>query len=120
MSRGVLVVTLVIGLAALPATAPAYEIKPKTPETAFSGKLRPDILGISTDSTAESARSAFEASFKGRTDTKTDIQQQKFGGTTIGYIAALNFSAPSGAKHHGRTMLPSSRRSFPRLEPEVV
>jgi hypothetical protein len=104
MSRRVQVVTLVIGLVALPATAPAYEIKPKTPETGFSGKLRPDILGISTDSTAESARTAFEASFKGRSDTKTDIQQQKFGGTTSSYIAALNFSAPSGPKQTGEVI----------------
>ena len=79
----------------------AYEVTPKTPETGFSGKLRPDILGISTDSTADSARTAFEASFKGRSDGKTDIQQQKFGGTAIGYIAALNFSVPSGAKQTG-------------------
>ena len=51
-----LVVTLAIGAAALPAATQAYDIKPKTPETAFSGKLRPDILGISADSTADSAR----------------------------------------------------------------
>ena len=104
MYRRALVVTLVIGLAALPATSGAYEIKPKTPETGFSGKLRPDILGISTDSTAESARAAFEASFKGRTDTKTDIQQQKFADTAIGYIAALNVSVPSGPKQTGEVM----------------
>ncbi len=51
-----LVVTLAIGAAALPAATQAYDIKAKTPETAFSGKLRPDILGISADSTADSAR----------------------------------------------------------------
>ena len=44
---------LVMGLAALPAASLADDIKPKTPETAFSGKLRPDILGISTESNAE-------------------------------------------------------------------
>lgn len=104
MSRRALVVTLAIGLAAVPATSPAYEIKPKIPDTGFSGKLRPNILGISTDSTAESARSAFEASFKGRTDTKADIQQQKFGDTAVSYIAALNFSTPSGPKQTGEVI----------------
>jgi hypothetical protein len=111
MYRRALIVTLVIGLAALPATSGAYEIKPKTPETGFSGKLRPDILGISTDSTAETARAAFEASFKGRTDTKTDIHQQKFADTTIGYIAALNVSVPSGPKQTGEAI--SSNFSSP-------
>ena len=101
MPRRALVFVLALASAALPAMSSAYEIKPKTPETGFSGKLRPDILGISTDSTADSARTAFEASFKGRSDSKTDIQQQKFGGTAIGYIAALNFSVPSGAKQTG-------------------
>ncbi len=68
-----------VGLASLPAAASlADDIKPKAPETAFSGKLRPDILGISTESNAESARAIFDSLFKGRTDTKTDIQQQKF------------------------------------------
>ena len=31
-----------------PATGWAYEIKPKTPETAFSAKLQPDIVGLSS------------------------------------------------------------------------
>ena len=101
MPRRALIFVLALASAALPAMSSAYEIKPKTPETGFSGKLRPDILGISTDSTADSTRTAFEASFKGRSDSKTDIQQQKFGGTAIGYIAALNFSVPSGAKQTG-------------------
>ena len=78
---------LAVGPAALPATSLAYDIKPKTPETAFSGKLHPDILGISAESTAESARAIFDSLFKGRTDAKTDIQQQKFGGTDVSYIA---------------------------------
>ena len=74
-----LAVALAVGLASLPAASLADDIKPKAPETAFSGKLRPDILGISTESNAESARAIFDSLFKGRTDTKTDIQQQKSG-----------------------------------------
>ncbi|HTF75921.1 MAG TPA: hypothetical protein VK620_16590 [Bradyrhizobium sp.] len=90
--------------AALPEASLAYDIKPKTPESAFAAKLRPDILGISTDSTADSARASFESAFKGRLDTKTDIQQQKFGGTATSYIAALIFSFPAGPKQTGEVL----------------
>src|ERR1700674_3324056 len=99
-----LVVILALSPAALPEASLAYDIKPKTPESAFAAKLRPDILGISTDSTAESARASFESAFKGRLDTKTDIQQQKFGGTATSYVAALIFSLPAGPKQTGEVL----------------
>ena len=102
-----LVVTLAIGAAALPAATQAYDIKPKTPETAFSGKLRPDILGISADSTADTARTVLEPLFKGRSNATTDVQQQKFGETAISFITALNFSLPAGPSQSGE-MLTSS------------
>jgi hypothetical protein len=98
MLRRALIVMLAASPAALPATSQAYDIKPKTPDSAFAGKLRPDILGISAESTADAARAVFESSFKGRSDTKTDIQQQKFGSTTISYTAGLIFTAPPGAR----------------------
>jgi len=104
MLRRALVVILALSPAALPEASLAYDIKPKTPESAFAAKLRPDILGISTDSTAESARASFESAFKGRLDAKTDIQQQKFGGTATSYIAALIFSLPSGPKQTGEVL----------------
>ena len=97
-----LAMSLVLGLAFLPAASRAEDIKPKAPETAFSGKLRPDILGISTESNAESARAIFDSLFRGRTDTKTDIQQQKFGGAS--YVAALSFSLPAGSKQNGEML----------------
>ena len=97
-----LAMSLVLGLASLPAASRAEDIKPKAPETAFSGKLRPDILGISTESNAESARAVFDSLFKGRTDTRTDIQQHKFGGAS--YVAALNFSLPAGSKQNGEML----------------
>jgi len=100
----VLVVILAMSPAALPEASLAYDIKPKTPESAFAAKLRPDILGISTDSTADSARASFESAFKGRLDTKTDIQQQKFGGTATSYVAALIFSFPAGPKQTGEVL----------------
>ena len=104
MLRRALVVILALSPAALPEASLAYDIKPKTPESAFAAKLRPDILGISTDSTADSARASFESAFKGRLDTKTDIQQQKFGGTATSYIAALIFSFPAGPKQTGEVL----------------
>jgi hypothetical protein len=99
-----LVVILAMSPAALPEASLAYDIKPKTPESAFAAKLRPDILGISTDSTANSARASFESAFKGRLDAKTDIQQQKFGGAATSYIAALIFSFPAGPKQTGEVL----------------
>jgi hypothetical protein len=104
MLRRALVVILAMSPAALPEASLAYDIKPKTPESAFAAKLRPDILGISTDSTADSARASFESAFKGRLDTKTDIQQQKFGGTATSYTAALIFSLPAGPKQTGEVL----------------
>jgi len=100
----VLVVILAMSPAALPEASLAYDIKPKTPESAFAAKLRPDILGISTDSTAESARASFESAFKGRLDTKSDIQQQKFGGSATSFVAALIFSFPAGPKQTGEVL----------------
>jgi hypothetical protein len=97
-----LAMSLVMGLASLPAASLADDIKPKAPETAFSGKLRPDILGISTESSAESARAVFDSLLKGRTDSTTDIQQQKIGGAS--YVAALNFSLPAGPKQNGEML----------------
>lgn len=101
----VLAVAFALGPAILPAPCRAAEIKPKTPDSAFAGKLRPDILGISADSTAEATRSAFESALKGRADSKTEIGQAKLGNASAGYIATLNFSVPLGAKQGGETLV---------------
>src|SRR2546428_13593238 len=101
----------IIGLASLPAASLADDIKPKAPDTAFSGKLRPDILGISTESNAKSARAIFDSLFKDRTDTKPDTQQQKFGNGGASYVTALNFSLPAGSKQNGE--VPSHSLSSP-------
>src|SRR5450631_1971444 len=104
MLRRALIAILAVSPAGLPATSLAYDIKPKTPETAFPAKLRPDILGISTDSTADAARAILESAFTGRLDTKTDIQQQKFGSTTISYVTALTFDFSAGPKQSGEVL----------------
>src|SRR5690349_25156003 len=94
------------GAALQPAPSLAAEVKPRMPDSAFAGKLRPDILDISADTTADASRSAFEAAFRGRSDSKTDIGQAKLGAAN--YIATLNFSAPLGAKQSGETLVAGS------------
>ena len=102
MLRRALVSMLAVGLASLPVVSLAYDIKPKTPDTAFGGKQRPDILGINAESTAESARAVFDSLFQGHTDTQTDIQQQTFG--NINFVTALNFNLPAGPKQTGELL----------------
>ena len=104
MLRSVLIVIVAAGPAVLPAAALAYDIKPKMPETAFSKRLHPDILGISTDSPAAAALAVFKSSFGGRGNTKTDIQERKFGGSAISYTAAVIFASPPGPKQTGETL----------------
>ncbi|WP_300182189.1 hypothetical protein [Bradyrhizobium sp.] len=104
MFRRAMFASLTMILANLPAASAAYDIKPRDSESAFTAKMRPDILGISTDSTAEAARTIFEAVFKGRVDTRTDIRRQKFGNTAISYIAALTFDFPSDPKQTGEVL----------------
>ena len=104
MLRRALFLILAIGPAALPAASLAADTKPKPPETAFTGKLRPDILGVSTDATADSARAAFEARFKGSADAKADIQQQKLGDTGASFVAAVNFNLAAGPKQTGELL----------------
>ena len=95
---------LAVGVISLPAASRADDAKPKAPETAFAGKLRPDIMGISTESNAEAARAIFESLFKGHTDTRTDIQQQKSGNGGASYVAALSFTLPAGSKQNGEML----------------
>jgi len=91
-------------LATLPAASLAADTKPKPPESAFTAKLRPDILGVSTDATAESARAAFEARLKGQSDAKADIQQQKLGDAGTDFVAAVNFTLPPKPKQTGELL----------------
>jgi hypothetical protein len=102
MLRRALIALVAVAPAALPATSLAYDIKPKTPETAFSKKTRPDILGISADSSAPAARAIFESAFRGR--GKADIQEQKFGATALSYTAALVFTLPADPKQTGEVL----------------
>jgi len=104
MLRRALFASLTMSLVIQSAASLAYDIKPKSSESAFTAKVRPDILGVSTESTAESARAIFEAAFRGRIDAKSDIQQQKFDSTAVNYIAALTFDFPAGPKQTGEVL----------------
>lgn len=104
MPRHALVSLLVMGLVSAPAALLADDIKVRAPETAFSGKARPDILGISSESDAGLARAVFDSLFKGRADTKIDIQQQKFGSGGTSYVTALNSNLPAGPKQSGEML----------------
>ena len=102
MLRRALIAIAALAPAALPATSLAYDVKPKTPETAFSKKSRPDILGISADSSAAAARTILESSFRGR--GKADIRDQKFGGSALSYTASMVFTLPSDPKQTGEVL----------------
>lgn len=104
MLRHALFLMLAMAPAALPVASQASDTKPKPPETAFGGKLRPDILGVSTDATAETARAVFETRLKGHADAKADIQQQKLGEAGASYVAAVNFNLPAGPKQSGESL----------------
>lgn len=104
MLRRALFLIFFVATAALPVAALASDAKPKPPATAFTGKLRPDILGVSTDATAESARAVFEARIKGHSDAQSDIQQQKLGDTGASFVAALNFNLPNGPRQTGELL----------------
>jgi hypothetical protein len=104
MSLRALLIVLAFGPAVLSTASLAAEIKPKTPDSAFAGKLHPDILGITAETTADAARSVFETALKGRTDGKSEIGQAKFG-PSASYTATLNFSVPLGAKQSGEALV---------------
>jgi len=80
--------------------ATGNELKPKTPDTAFSGKLRPDIIGISSDDDAAKVGGTFEAYLKEFPNAKPQATQQKFGKTDVTYATSMKFDTPA-AKDHG-------------------
>lgn len=100
MLRRVLIAVFVLS----PAASWAYDVKPKTPESAFTKKLQPDILGLSSDADATAAKDTLETYFKGRPGVKPQVSQQKFGGTAVTFIESVKFDAPAGAKQSGETI----------------
>lgn len=88
----------------LPMAASASDIKAKMPETAFSGKIKPDILGLSLEDDAAKAKGAIEAHFKDRQGVKPTIGQQAFASTRASYVPSLTFDQPANAKDGGETI----------------
>lgn len=84
--------------------AMGYDIKPKTPDTAFSGKLRPDIIGISSSDDAAKVGGAFEAYLKDFPNAKPQAIQQKFGNTDVTYATSMKFETPAGNSHGAESM----------------
>ena len=83
----------------------AYEIKPKSPDTAFSGKLKPDIVGLSSATEGSKAAPVFEAYLKDLPGVKPETAQQKFGGTNVTYVTAMKFTLAPTSTHPGESML---------------
>lgn len=105
MFRYGLVAFLALSPIAIPATGWAYEIKPKAPESAFSGKLQPDIVGLSSSTEGSKAAPIFEAYLKDLPGVKPETAQQKFGGTNVTYITAMKFTLLPTGTHPGESML---------------
>jgi len=92
------------GLISAATLATGHDIKPKTPDTAFSGKLRPDIIGISSDDDAAKAGGTLEAYLKDFPSAKPQATQQKFGNTDVTYATSMRFDSPAGNGHGAESM----------------
>jgi hypothetical protein len=88
----------------IPATGWAYDIKPKSPESAFSGKLQPDIVGLSTATEGSKAASVFESYLKDLPGVKPESTQQKFGSTNVTYVTSMKFVSSASGNRAGESM----------------
>ncbi|EGP06712.1 hypothetical protein [Afipia clevelandensis] len=105
MFRSGLIAFVALSSVTVPAAGWAYEIKPKSPETAFSGKLQPDIVGLSSATEGSKAAPIFEAYLKDLPGVKPETAQQKFGGTNVTYVTAMKFTLSPTSTHPGESML---------------
>lgn len=97
MSRSIALAAVV--LLPLASAAFGYEIKAKTPDTAFSGKLIPDIIGLSTQDDAAKVGGVFESYLKDFPGVRPQAVQRKFGGTNVAYVTSMTFNAPASFDH---------------------
>jgi len=79
---------------ALSSASFCYEIKPKTPDTAFTGKLKPDIIGLSSQDDAAKVGGALESYLKDYHGVSPQAVQRKFGNTNVAYVTSMTFNAP--------------------------
>lgn len=92
-------VLVILASALLASPALGYEIKPKTPETAFSGKLQPDIIGLSSNVDGAKAGNILEAHLKDHPGARPQATQQKFGSTNVTYATGMSFQQKESAAH---------------------
>lgn len=105
MFRSGLLLCLGLLPAAFSAASHAYEIKPKTPDAAFTGKLQPDIVGLSSNIEGAKASAIFEAYLKDLPGVKPEATQQKFGATNVTYVTSMKFVSPATSNHPGESMV---------------
>lgn len=101
MSRRALAVLVLIPLAS---PALCYEIKPKTPDSAFSAKLQPDILGLSSNTDGSKAGAIFEAQAREFPGVTPQATQQKFGSTNVTFASTMKLEQPASPNHAGESM----------------
>lgn len=98
MLRRALIASLASASLALAAAgAAAYEIKPREPDRAFSGKQRPDIVGLSSAVEGSKAGAIFETYLKDLPGVQPEATRRTFGNTNVSYVAAMTFAAPAAA-----------------------
>jgi hypothetical protein len=94
----------VLALIALASPAMSYDIKPKTPDSAFSGKLQPDILGLSSNIDAGKAGAIFEAHARELQGVTPQATQQKFGNTSVTFANTMKIEQPASPDHAGESL----------------
>lgn len=91
-------------LAALTSPAPGFELRPRTPDSAFSAKLQPDILGLSSNTDASKAGGIFEAHAKEVAGSAPQATQRKFGSSNITYVNAMKLDQPASSNRGGESL----------------
>ncbi len=97
-------VLAILASALLASPALSYEIKPKTPDTAFSGKLQPDIIGLSSSVDGGKAGSILEAYLKDHPGVTPQAIQKKFGSTNITYATGMSFQQKASSANAGESL----------------
>ncbi len=94
----------VLALVALASPAMSYDIKPKTPDSTFSGKLQPDILGLSSSIDAGKAGAIFESHARELQGATPQATQQKFANTSVTFANTMKLDQPVAANQAGDSL----------------
>ena len=104
MVRSARVATVALFPLLISTIAVAYDIKPKVPETGFSAKQSPDIVGLTSDTEGGKAGAVYETYLKDLPGVSPKLAQQKFGNTNVSYISAVTFSSPETPKQGAESL----------------